>query len=210
MLFFFITGCDKYTKYKVASFFFTGVPHPDEQMQTSSINTGKPLSPAELAKAKRALKSQDIKFVSHGPYAANQCYQCHDTNTTAGLSNKGKKTTTMPQWSGRMPGRLVAPLKKLCSECHVTKSTESAYNRELWIHGPVSDGMCTLCHNPHQTSNPYMLKKETTIELCTSCHGKGYIIETEEHTSGKECGSCHNAHLGANRFLLKKDFNEIF
>jgi len=55
-----------------------------------------------------------------------------------------------------------------------------------------------------------MLLKEKTTELCTQCHSKGYIQETEGHVKGEECTACHNAHMGADSFLLKKDFDEAF
>ncbi len=207
-----MSGCNKYTRHKVLTFFFTGVPHPDEEVvdiQVAQTNEER-IKLFEKKLRKRGKQRLEIKIFTHGPYGANQCYQCHNTAATAALYGKSKKKSVMPTWSGGMPGRLVAPLKKLCTECHTTKSAESAYDKDLWIHGPVSDGMCTLCHNPHQSKYEYMLVKETTSELCRSCHGKGYIIETEDHLSGKECTSCHNAHLGKNRFMLKKDFNEIF
>jgi predicted CXXCH cytochrome family protein len=206
----FTTGCDKYQRYKTLTFFFTGVPHPDEEIQAATTRSKRPLSLAEKAKKRREKERKDIKIFTHGPYGSKQCYQCHATEATTGLSKQEKRNTPMPKWSGRMPGRLLGPLKQLCQECHVTKSAESAYNRDLWIHGPVSDGMCTLCHSPHQTKYPYMLVQEKTTEICKSCHGKGFIVETKEHTSGEECIACHNAHLGKNRYLLKKDFEEIF
>mgnify|MGYP001571791565 CR=1 FL=1 len=37
---FFSTGCDKYTRYKVLTFFFTGVPNPDEPQETAASASG--------------------------------------------------------------------------------------------------------------------------------------------------------------------------
>jgi predicted CXXCH cytochrome family protein len=200
-------GCNKYDRYEVLTFFFTGVPHPDGK---TDITDPEDSSASMREKSRRKAMARRTKVFTHGPYAAKECYKCHDSKTTATLLDKGKTGTVMPRWEGRMPGRLVAPLKELCLECHTSKSAGSAYSKNLWIHGPVSDGLCTICHSPHQSRNPYLLKKESSYEMCTSCHGKGYLFETEDHQPGKECLTCHNAHLGKNRFLLKKDFDEIF
>ncbi len=203
-------GCEKHTKYKVMTVFFTGVPHPDDKVQAMFSADDKPLSIGERAQIRRMQKNIEIKIVTHGPYGAKQCYQCHDTESTASLYDKSSKPTSMPQWTGRMPGRLSAPLKELCPQCHITKSAESAFSRDLWIHGPVSDGLCTICHNPHQTQYPALLVKESATDLCKDCHGEGFLMKTEAHLKDEECTSCHNAHLGKNRFLLKEDYEEIY
>jgi predicted CXXCH cytochrome family protein len=84
----------------------------------------------------------------------------------------------------------------------------SAYNRGLWVHGPVSSGLCTVCHSPHSSKYPFMLLSGKTNEMCRSCHAEGYIMPIEDHKKDMDCTECHNPHIGKNRFLLKKDFDE--
>ncbi|MBI5139586.1 hypothetical protein HZA26_03180 [Candidatus Nomurabacteria bacterium] len=201
-------GCDKYTRYKVLTFFFTGVPPIDEETVKKE-----PKITIEKKKRRELPQAEPTSFV-HGPFGAGQCNQCHEGLSSAAFRTSAKeetKTKITKSWQqGLVPGRLVVPIKELCIECHVNKSVQSAFTKNLWIHGPVSDGLCTKCHSPHQSPFEFMLIKGKTLDLCTQCHAKGYITEIKEHTEGKECILCHNAHMGKDRFLLKKDYTENF
>jgi predicted CXXCH cytochrome family protein len=203
-----MTGCDKHTKYKTLTFFFTGVP---------------PLVNEDPLTVKRQIISTDerggigamLSFFAHGPYAAKQCGECHETIASQNLLDPGKKPKKVEfqqifQGATISGPTLVLPLTELCLECHARKSIESGYGEGLWVHGPVSAGLCTACHHPHSSPNRYMLLKENSIDLCGQCHAEGYITKIEDHLKGEECVECHNSHLGKNRFLLKKDYTEIY
>ena len=198
VLLIFVTGCDKYTKYKVTTFFFTGVPPLEKNESLLSVeNTAR----AE----EETVVIRETWASTHGPYGAGQCYQCHKIK--AGQKEMAKGAFPNLQ---SLPKELLKPKNEICIECHTTKSVESAFTRDLWIHGPVSAGMCTTCHHHHQSAFPYLLLKKTSKELCSQCHIDGSITKIEEHLQDEECSLCHNAHLGKNRFLLKKDYFEIY
>jgi predicted CXXCH cytochrome family protein len=202
----FITGCDKYTRHKVLTFFFTGVPPLEEEK--------KPVIEEKVEEVQQIKKRKkpDLRVVSfsHGPFASGQCYQCHEISSTVGFRRFGEKAGVRVRTIQQIPGRLVTPLEELCIECHTSKSLTTAYSRGLWTHGPVANGDCTVCHNPHRSFFQYMLLKEKSTELCAECHAGGYLMQIEEHKKDKECITCHNPHVGKDRFLLKKDFNEVF
>lgn len=209
ILFIFTTGCDKHTKYKVLTFFFTGVPPLEEGKKDEAVENAQ-IVMAKTKNNKKKIKPQVLVF-SHGPYGAGQCYQCHNISASVSFKTFRKKKSRGIAGQGRgIPGRLVMPLKELCTECHPQKSAQTAHSKNLWLHGPAANGNCTACHNPHRSAFQYMLLKEKTTELCMQCHSGGYIMKTEEHTNDRECISCHNPHMGKNKFLLKKDFNEVF
>ncbi|MEF9437618.1 MAG: cytochrome c3 family protein [Candidatus Mariimomonas ferrooxydans] len=208
------------------TFFFTGVPpleegKKDEAVENAQVAMDKIkkedkavenglIVTAKTKKNKKKIKPQVTVF-SHGPYGAGQCYQCHDISASVSFKTFRKKKSRGIAGQGRgIPGRLVAPLKELCTECHPQKSAQTAHSKDLWSHGPAANGNCTACHNPHRSAFQYMLLKEKTTELCMQCHSSGYIMKTDEHTNDRECISCHNPHMGKNRFLLKEDFNEVF
>ena len=115
-----------------------------------------------------------------------------------------------PDLSQLAPGRLAVPRKKICLQCHTTKDSELNYTANMWVHGPVSSGQCVVCHDYHESRYQYMLLSKSSIVLCTQCHAKGYLGDSEANQKGDECISCHNPHIGANRLLLRKDFDEIF
>lgn len=201
------SGCNNYTRYKVLTFFFTGVP-PFEEEKKPWVNDRKMTEYTKEQKRRKVVKA--TRF-SHGPYASGECYLCHETSATGGMRGFGKKeeaadSITKP---GIIPGKLVAPLRELCAGCHVSKSPEKAYEDGLWVHGPVSAGFCTLCHGPHAGPNLYLLQKNED-ELCLECHAEGLVFSRTVHKDRGGCISCHNAHLGKDSRLLKTDYQEAW
>jgi predicted CXXCH cytochrome family protein len=197
-----MSGCEKQSRHKVLTFFFTGVPPlGGEISEMVELDT-------KVKKRKRRLNIPKV-FI-HGPKAAGECFYCHDTESSLSFRKVRKAGARMPKLDEIKPGRLAVSPKDLCTQCHTSKSAELRYSQNMWVHGPLSDGTCTACHDYHQTNYQYMLLKEKSVDLCTQCHTKGYIMLTEAHKNDDECISCHNPHVGANRLMLRKDFNEIF
>ncbi|MBU0482385.1 MAG: hypothetical protein KKG47_14930 [Proteobacteria bacterium] len=74
-------------------------------------------------------------------------------------------------------------------------------------HGPMAEGSCVECHNPHGTTNSRMLRA-VRAELCYRCHDD---LEAEfdrkfQHFPVKkgECLSCHEPHESDLEFHLKR------
>jgi len=210
LLIIFISGCDRHARHKVLTFFFTGVP-PLEEEKKLLEEEKKAAVPAEYTEKKKRKPFQMTTQFSHGPFASGKCNQCHEISQTASFRSVGKKEEEPGQKAKPdiSQGRLVVPLNKLCVQCHKTKSRESAYKEGLWLHGPVSDGHCTLCHGAHSGPNLYLLFKKAD-ELCLQCHAEGLVFSRAAHKDRGDCISCHNAHLGKDSRLLKTDFNEIW
>lgn len=96
--------------------------------------------------------------------------------------------------------RLASQGAELCYMCHDYKNTGEH------VHGPVSLGLCTACHDPHQSSGERLLRSGPP-ELCFQCHS-----DKEEAVSGAEvvhppagldCTMCHDPHTSPNRYQLK-------
>lgn len=198
----FLTGCEKHTRYKILTFFFTGVPPIDGEVKDVA---------GKSAGIKKPKKKRVYPAFVHGPKASGECYYCHDTDSTQSFKqSKRRRGGGMPNLKDIKPGRLVTSRKAICIQCHTSKSSEMRYVENLWIHGPLAEGHCTACHDYHQSRFRYMLLKDNSIDLCTGCHTGGFLELTEEHKRGEECISCHNPHMGVNRLLLRKDFDEVF
>ncbi|MEK7394732.1 MAG: hypothetical protein AAB214_19410, partial [Fibrobacterota bacterium] len=145
------SGCDRYARHKVLTFFFTGVPPLDEGKNApQKARAAEKTAAGEGKQPKRRSVIKATRF-SHGPYASGACYLCHQTSETGGFRGFAKeaKSTGSIAKPGIVPGKLVVPLRELCAGCHETKSPERARREGLWVHGPVSAGLCTQCHGPH-------------------------------------------------------------
>jgi len=119
----FISGCDKYTQHKVLTFFFTGVPPIEEEKAAPEDKTE-----GSTEAKKEAGFIPHMETFSHGPFGAGQCYYCHETYETVGFRKFGyKKPDDAPKQGQGISGRLVMPLRKLCLNCHVQKSIQSAF-----------------------------------------------------------------------------------
>jgi predicted CXXCH cytochrome family protein len=123
--------------------------------------------------------------------AADPCESCHQPVLTP---HPQKKTKTF-KLSQEVPG--------LCFQCHTQFGTMKH------IHPPVKDGMCTTCHNPHDSAEPKLLTQPAK-ELCTSCHPDktGYKFPHGPAATG-DCTFCHNPHESNNARLLVKEGPEL-
>jgi predicted CXXCH cytochrome family protein len=159
-----LCGCTAQTRYEVLSFFFDGVPAPEDQAARA----------ARAGAARRDANNENERSSQHGPYAAKMCAACHDTNTNALLLPKdmlclnchdlqlGRRQHGPVAAGGCLvchdPHRssnrylLVSPAKVFCLYCHDPKDV---YERDAHQGMTAS---CTECHNPHGSDNEYLLR----------------------------------------------------
>jgi len=121
---------------------------------------------------------------SHHPVREGQmaCTDCHDVH--------GEKGT----------GALIkASAREKCTQCHAEKRGPF-----LWEHAPASED-CNLCHTPHGSNHPALLKKRAPL-LCQECHSpsghpsaryNGTLINGA-FLGVKSCANCHSQVHGSN------------
>jgi len=85
----------------------------------------------------------------------------------------------------------------LCWECH-----DNFLEKAKFQHDVVED--CTSCHDPHQSSENFLLK-EKVLQLCGECHDDKDLKADKGHAGfeGKSCTDCHDPHVGTDPNLLK-------
>jgi predicted CXXCH cytochrome family protein len=156
--------------------------------------------------------AKDKLATFHSPYAERHCTQCHlppNIGSSQKLSPE-EPTSIMGAKLSPNPWLLALPLDQLCTKCHRYDTSRQTVYGKLWIHAPSALGACIVCHSPHLSEYPYMLRRQS-IRLCTDqCHSEGYMLETEVHTEPRHCLECHNPHIGMNARMLKKDFQEVW
>ena len=116
--------------------------------------------------------------------ATESCESCHESIGSP-HPQKGKKTF-----------KLTEQPPALCAGCHELPGKKSQ------VHGPVKQGMCTTCHDPHAANEPKLLVA-APAKLCTSCHAEVTTAKVlHPPVSEGECLSCHTPHESDARPLL--------
>jgi DmsE family decaheme c-type cytochrome len=91
---------------------------------------------------------------------------------------------------------------EVCFTCH---KTERAQTHRISTH-PLSAGKmaCSDCHNPHGSTGPKLLAKNSVRETCTTCHAEKRGPFLWEHApAADDCLTCHTPHGSTNAPLLK-------
>ena len=118
-----------------------------------------------------------------------KCSDCH--NPHGGFENKQTK--------------LALGTDAACIKCHSNKQGPFAFE-----HAPLKIEGCTICHTPHGSANPKMLKRPQIRQLCFECH-TGITEELSpgvpsRHNQARvketQCTVCHSAIHGSNSSRL--------
>lgn len=167
-----------------------------------SAQTGKPIDPEGSCVTSSCHDGITAKANVHIPAAAgDECAICHE------MTEEGKHRFA-----------LAAKGSELCFTCH----DEDEFAGKT-THGPVGEGLCTKCHNPHASDHDGFLRAATP-DLCFSCHNrtlkdaKGQRLPSPKRTfqdqamklhppfKEGECLACHLPHVSDNRRLLVENY----
>jgi DmsE family decaheme c-type cytochrome len=129
-------------------------------------------------------EQSELYMASHHPVREGQmaCSDCHNVHGEDGT------------------GLLVKTIsREKCVSCHAEKRGPF-----LWEHAPVAED-CTLCHAPHGSNQPALLRKRVP-QLCQQCHDPSGHPSVSYNGSKlpspfmsvKGCLNCHSAVHGSN------------
>lgn len=93
--------------------------------------------------------------------------------------------------------------QEVCFSCHPSTRSETFRNSSH----PLRFGAmtCTDCHNPHNGSNDFLLKRSTVNDTCYTCHAEKRGPFLWEHAPvSEDCSLCHNPHGSNHEALLKQ------
>lgn len=207
-----VVGCSTEARYRIKTVIFTGVPPLHEETAAGGIEQAEAPQAAtdfQMAKQKRHREALVSRFWQHGPFAAGECGRCHSLGQSKSFTGNRDITVPSPVTSIAASSRLIMPKQELCISCHERHGAAFASDRGLRQHPQVAQGLCTGCHNPHQSLRRYMLVKNDNIELCGACHSPDRLSSVHAPASGQDCITCHNAHVGMTDKLLRSDAQEL-
>ena len=175
-----LSACSAVTRHRVLSFFFDGVPEPGSK----TVAEGEAPSRSEQGREDGAvLQSGSRPLVqTHAPYRDRKCRACHE-----GFSAQVLRT----------------PEQGLCAACHGDPTRQYRY-----VHGPVAAAACLMCHHPHLSKEPALLRVPAET-VCFRCHegsglGAGGHHPRDERGIVGGCLECHDPHGGADPMFLRK------
>ncbi|MCL7421489.1 MAG: DmsE family decaheme c-type cytochrome [Methylobacter sp.] len=90
----------------------------------------------------------------------------------------------------------------VCFSCHAEQKAQSY----LRSRHPFREAkmVCSDCHNPHGSTNEFLLTENTVNETCFNCHTEKRGPYLWEHPPVQEnCALCHNPHGSTQDRLLK-------
>ena len=91
---------------------------------------------------------------------------------------------------------------EVCFACH--KEQLNLVNKPS--HHPVLEGKvaCSDCHNPHGSTGPSLMKRNSVVETCYTCHmeKRGPVVHSHQPVT-EDCSICHNPHGTTTESLLK-------
>ena len=131
---------------------------------------------------------KDVGLAWHG--------SVHERNETACVSCHQVHTERDPV------GSQVAQAD-VCFDCHRAQRSDSMkpYAHPIRFNAMV----CTDCHSPHASVADNLLVKNTTNELCVSCHTeyRGPVLFDHAPVS-EDCSLCHEAHGSVHPAMLNR------
>ncbi len=91
---------------------------------------------------------------------------------------------------------------EVCYTCHAAQRTKA---NKPWHH-PVVEGQmaCSDCHNVHGSAGPVLMKRDSVVETCYTCHmeKRGPFVHNHQPVS-ENCAICHEVHGTTAENLLK-------
>lgn len=125
--------------------------------------------------------------IVHGPVAMDECQICHEPKRD------------------RHNFEDVPPSLDLCMACH-----DDPVDIEAVVHFPATED-CLICHDPHGSSLPGLLRGDKVQDLCFACHDTELIDGEHKHgpAASGACTICHNPHSSNEERLLREKGNAL-
>lgn len=166
LIFLLFTSCSPKAGNKVLTIFFDGVPTVDTIDEVADETLN---ISKTLEDSIKNIIAENPFLSYHEPYRRKECLSCHDKNAV---------------------GNLLQTEPDLCFSCHEDFNTKYKY-----LHGPVSAGFCSTCHQAHVSKSRKLLLSPGN-QLCFPCHTSYEIEQPDTHIKIGDslCTDCHNPH----------------
>jgi DmsE family decaheme c-type cytochrome len=156
------------------------------------------------------------KRISSAENRAAACLSCHESKILPRTNWSGSEHATRGVactnchdiHTPDMKVLSKATQAEVCFTCH---KTQRAQIHRISAHPLATTGIgsppklaCSDCHNPHGSTGPKLLVKQSVNETCYTCHAEKRGPFLWEHAPAvDDCTNCHTPHGSTNYALLK-------
>lgn len=158
----------------------------------------------------KGVKERHMIFDPSDAAAQNkQCLSCHEGRIRTHWAGSQHQVNGLACTSCHSIHQAKDPIlvrdtqREICFNCHKEQRADS---HKISTHPLDADKIvCSDCHNPHGSTGPKLLKKNTVNETCWQCHAdkRGPFL-WEHQPVTEDCTNCHTPH-GSNISPLLKD-----
>lgn len=139
------------------------------------------------SKVEGGVTSNYPAYVFHRAENEERCQSCHQMRLTREEIETG--------------------MEKNCLVCHASLA------ENVYVHGPVTVGICTVCHDPESSPNRYMVQDADDV-LCFGCHTDRSDIDSAKKllhgpVGAGLCTICHDPHSSPFEYQLVKSRTTI-
>lgn len=151
--------------------------------ETLLLSYGSKYGPAHTPAGSKKDFRKYPRYLFHTPDKERKCSWCH----------KGMDITTADSTTTSQPD---------CVKCHAELLTAVKY-----LHGPLGEKACFVCHNPASTPSKFAPKFGGKGDLCFGCHQESKVkLSRKKYFHGSvgadECTACHDPHGSRFRYQL--------
>jgi len=176
-----LTGCNKYTRYKVLTAVFDGVPHPDAVREEVTALEKVPFGDQEGRVAVLPVRythpsagTEGGCALCHGPPkelvipGKDMCVRCHAHVTEKKPFIHGPAVLDCIVCHEPHESKTKTLLKiignELCFECHYRQNREDAYKTEEHRNLEEEEYVCLACHDPHGGKDRFFVKEDQVVQ----------------------------------------------
>jgi DmsE family decaheme c-type cytochrome len=156
------------------------------------------------------------KHISAADDRNASCLKCHESSVLPranwiGSQHQARGVACTDCHNIHVPDQKVlskATQAEVCFTCHKAQRAQtrriSAHPLAVTGFGTTAKMACSDCHNPHGSTGPTLLIKNTVNETCFTCHAEKRGPFLWEHAPVVDnCINCHTPHGSTNASLLK-------
>ena len=124
------------------------------------------------------------------------------------LANGGCVNTDAATASAAAASAPTSPANSGKKDSCVSAKCHANMGKEKFVHGPVSAGDCTFCHQ--QTASHKFKPIKNVGKLCNECHDKKFTAKyVHSPVKDGECTGCHDPHQSPYQFQLRAEGGDL-